>query len=92
MDPWLIPLSELNTPKMLREEGRNTGGEEVVRGGDHRFNEKRKEKKKKAILVFPQGRCQFRDNILALIALSPPAAYYGWIPYTPKSRLLAALQ
>lgn len=94
MDPWLIPLSELNAPKMLREERRNTGGEEVVRKGDHRFKEKKqKNTKKPRQFSLPTGQCQFRDNILALIAPCPTAADYGWVPppCESKSRLLAAL-
>lgn len=51
MDPWLIPLSELNAPKMLREERRNTGGEEVVRKGGRPCQ-----------FSLPTGQCQFRDK------------------------------
>lgn len=47
MDPWLIPLSELNAPKMLREERRNTGGEEVVSRRGTGDSKKKKIKKNK---------------------------------------------
>ena len=56
---------------------RRGGGE----GKGPRIHEKKKKKKKKkSQFSLPTGQCQFRDNILALIALSPPAADYGRAP------------